>query len=200
MEIALAERLCCPAGHGATPLVVRADRVVDRQLVEGVAGCPTCVTEWVLRRDQVVFGLRAELPAAASPSAEALEAFLALAEPDLRIWLDGVDADVLGELAARARPVALLADAPAGVPGCVRIDGAPSVPFAAGSVDGAVLLRADRDAVMLASVVAALRPAGRVVADHRIAVPTGVRELARTASLWVGERVATQRPVPLRRA
>jgi hypothetical protein len=200
MELALAERLCCPREHGTTPLVVRADQVQGRQLLAGVAGCPTCVVEWPLQADVVAFGPRASLAAATSPPAEALVAFLALTDPEARVWLDGVSADVVGALIAAAGPLALLADAEVPVPGALRIEGAPRVPFAAQSLDGAVLLRADRDAAMVDSVVRALRAGGRFVADDRIAVPGGIRELGRVATLWVGERVTAPTPVQLRRA
>ncbi len=200
MRVALAERLCCPQGHAGTPLVVRADAVQDGQLVDGIAGCPSCRTEWTLRADRIVFGPTAPLPATPSPSADALMALLGLADPEALVWCDGVDADAAAALLALARPELVLADAPVRVVGALHIDGAATVPFAAGSFAAAALFRSARDLPWLASVVRALRPGGRLVADAAIAVPPGVRELARVEALWVGEREAGGAPITLRRA
>jgi hypothetical protein len=55
---------------------------------------------------------------------------------------------------------------------------------------------------LLRGAVAALRPAGRLVAPLSVPLPDGLRELARDERHWVAERVpsaASSEPVPLLR-
>lgn len=87
--------------------------------------------------------------------------------------------------------------------GVSALAGTPRLPVGAGVCRGVALDAwvAD-DATALSAWILAVRAGGRVVAPADLPVPAGVRELARDARHWVGEREAapTQAPIALRRA
>lgn len=55
MRLEIAERLRCPRAHEPTPLVLVAERVVERELVTGIAGCPVCALEARVHGGSVLF-------------------------------------------------------------------------------------------------------------------------------------------------
>lgn len=103
---------------------------------------------------------------------------------------------------AASAGVASASVAPAGrPPSAIRAAG--GVPLAAASLRGAWLDEATASGALLDGVVRALRPGGRLVAPAGVAVPAGIRELARDGREWVGERdaavIGASAPVTLRR-
>jgi len=234
-----AERMQCPRPHRATPLIVVARRSVDRELVDGVAGCPECYLEAVITAGDVVFpgsdaqaprGSRAADPsgvqgAAAEPASgieplTRLIALLGLAEPGGAVLLTGryaalagaltaaVDVSVVTWNAAGARrtaandaaSVTLTPDEAASSGVCAVWLAEFVVPFTDGTfraaaLDSTVPLPAVLDAVRAVSV------GGRIVGAASLDRPHTVRELARDAEEWVGERTSgASGVVPLRRA
>jgi hypothetical protein len=201
VDLALAERFVCPRCSGRIPLVVRADAAVAGDLVAGVAGCPSCHTEWPLTADRAIFGpsVSTSTAVATFDDAEAAIALLRLNERGLGIWLDGVMHSLAGSLVTDAGIRAVLADAVVTLPGALHVDGAPRVPFSPGTFHAALVLRADRSDAWARSVAEALVPRGRMVGTAALAVPEGITELARAGPVWVGERVPPAAPVTLRR-
>ncbi len=200
MFIELVDVLRCPHPHDPSWLVLGAERMDGRDVVEGVLGCPVCRAQFRIAGG--IADLRAapaSAPVAGPPAAEAetdqavrLAAFLGLAEPGGFAVLVGAWTAQAAALGAVADAHLLLVNPVAGAP----IGGATSgilvgdgLPIAAAS---ARALAVDEGAggPFLARAVAAVRAGGRVVAPAGAPVPDGVRELARDRALWVGERDA----------
>jgi hypothetical protein len=203
MLLALVDRFRCTEPHADTWLVARADVADGGWMRDGVLGCPTCASERAVRGGVVRW--RDDLPMAEAPAADAEEAamraaaLLGLAEGQVPYAIAG-PAGVLATQLADA-PLVLLDppdDALAGLVTIVR--GAPWAPFAAGALRGLLFSGPRVSAEAVARSVPALVTGGRVVAPAAVAVPAGVRELARDAEEWVGEWTGAAVTVPLARA
>jgi uncharacterized protein YbaR (Trm112 family) len=201
MFIELVDALRCPTPHEESWLVASAERMEARHIVEGTLGCPVCKAEFPIRNGVVDFrrGTSTVLPAGSAPDQEQamrLAAFLDLSDAQgfavlLGEW--GVHAPVLRTL---VETPLVLVDPPEGVEGepgvsVIRCDG--ELPLAAAAsrgmaIDGGAAAR-------VASAVRATRVKGRLVAPASLAVPAGVRELARDDSTWVGERETQDSPL-----
>lgn len=199
MLLALTDHFRCTGNHAETWLVAQADAVQDRGMVEGTLGCPVCHVERVVRGGVVWWsGTPAPTPADVCPdmTGEALVragALLAFADSRQPYVLCGAAGLAANGLAAFADAPLVLLDPPddRAAPFATIVRGAPVVPFAARSVRGVLLVDAwASDAARVDSAVAALAPGGRLVAPAVLALPAGVRELARDASEWVAERAA----------
>ncbi|CAN5786469.1 hypothetical protein BH11GEM1_BH11GEM1_03290 [soil metagenome] len=200
MFIELIDALRCPVSHEESWLVAAAARIEHRHIVQGTLGCPVCSAEYPIRNGVVDFRRGAGHLASSRPPAHG--------EPAMRLaaMLDLTDAQgfavLLGswgswatELSAIVETPLILLDPPAdiiGAPGIsvLRTDG--DLPLASGAaramaIDDGSLERA-------ASAVRATRTKGRVVAPVSLALPDGVRELARDQALWVAEREAAASP------
>ena len=198
MDLTIAQRLICPRGHATTPLVARVDEIVDGRIHRGLLGCPQCNGEWKIAGGVARFGGRATLSAVAGPDAATVAAFLALAEPGL-IVCDGVAVRIVDALCRDFGAVVVALDPEELARAATAIDGAERVPLSTASARGAVLLRSQRDASFVASAVAALAPAGRMLAAVTLPVAAGLRELARDGYFWVAEREQQAVPVAIRR-
>jgi hypothetical protein len=202
MDLTLAERLICPLPHERTALVVRADRVANGRLIDGLLGCPVCHGEWPVRGGVARFGPPSGVPAAHA-DADVLAALLGLVEPGRVVIADGVSAPVSRALALRYGAIMLSIDASETNDPTATIEGAARVPIAPGSAQGAALLR-EREAAFVTSAAEALAASSRIVSTLSNGVPHGVAELARDDVLWVGApepaSLAATQPVTLRRA
>lgn len=204
MRLELAERLRCPAGHVPTPLIVVARRVVDCELISGVAGCPVCTLEARVEAGVIEFPapyaivVAADASEAAGPvgapdaeraapedAIERAAALLGLAEPGGAVLLAGR----YGVLAAALRDRLDVVTAVLRTPG--------AVPFTDATFRAAAL---DLPGAPLDDAVRAVTVGGRVVAPAAAALPAALRELARDAIEWVAEREATSPVVSLGRA
>jgi hypothetical protein len=74
------------------------------------------------------------------------------------------------------------------------------VPFAERSVRAIALDALHAAPERIGFAVRALANGGRLVAAADVPVPTGIRELARDATQWVGERIAEPVTITLGRA
>jgi hypothetical protein len=193
--------LRCPRPHEDSALVLVADETRGRHVVTGVLGCPICEAEYVIRAS-VAYFTRPATAAPAGPPAELLRtaAMLGLTEPGGVVMLGGhwaASAEAIGEL---ADALVLVVNPPAYGAYGERVSVlhvGDRLPIAARA------LRAAAIDVPTAGIVAALRPGGRLVATDAIAVPPGVREIARDDEYWVGENATTPpppEPQALRRA
>jgi hypothetical protein len=215
VRLELAERMQCPRPHRATPLIVVARRSVDRDLVDGVAGCPECFLEAEVAAGDVVFpgavvgeSTTPSVPAAPSlPDADTdtealtrLVALLGLAEPGGAVLLTGRYAALAAPLTAAVdvAVVAWNAAVPGGSSAVWLAE--PAVPFTDGTFRAAALDAALPLPVVL-DAVRSVTAGGRVLGAAALERPATVRELARDAAEWVGERTSgASGVVPLRRA
>ena len=201
MFIELVDALRCPRAHEESWLVASATRMEARHIVSGTLGCPVCLSEYPIEDGVVDF--RADrgtdtTRTNSQPAADVmrLAAMLDLADATGFAVLLGAWGASAPELAAIVETPLILVDPPAGslgAPGIsvLRCDG--EIPLASGAaraiaIDAAGVVRA-------ASAVRVTRARGRVVASVDMPVPSGVRELARDAELWVGEREAIASPI-----
>jgi uncharacterized protein YbaR (Trm112 family) len=200
MFIELVDALRCPVPHEESWLVASATRMEFRHIVEGTLGCPVCHAEYPVARGVVDFrrAPHRPLPSAAPPDeAEAtrLAAFLDLSDRSgfavlLGSW--SVHAPLLRALVETPLVVIDPPEGTEGEPGIsvIRSDG--ELPLAEGVARG-VAIDADAPA-RVASAVRATRAGGRLLLAAGVALPAGVRELARDATVVVAEREAAVSP------
>ncbi|MDA1082495.1 MAG: hypothetical protein O2973_12660 [Gemmatimonadetes bacterium] len=213
MLLALTDQLRCTGAHAETWLVARADVVEEHRMVAGVLGCPVCHAERVVRGGILWWersdssGQEASSAVIADPDADAVMragALLGFAESVLPFVLCGAEAIVATGLTGLGEAPLVLLDPPddRAAPCATIIRGAPAIPMAAGTVRGIALDTAHGRAEFIDSAVTALAQGGRLVAPATFALPAGIRELARDATHWVGERgadlIALGRAVPAR--
>lgn len=203
MHVDLIESLRCPRPHDESQLVVAAGRVVDRRILDGTLGCPTCGAEFKIQDGITRFEIPARLTPATTP-----DAALGLR---LAALLDLTDARgfaiLCGAWGAQLDPIQRVSDTPlllvnppadyGGEPAGVLLCG-DVMPLAASSVRAAAL-EADMSAPQIVSAVRAVRPGGRVIGPTSLPLPEGIAEVARDDTLWVGERRATPSLVSLAR-
>jgi hypothetical protein len=209
MFIELVDSLRCVAAHEENWLVASFDRMVDRRIVDGSLGCPTCLARYVVRDGVAWLGARdgdalpdEPPPASATRDEETLRlaALLDLREPGMRALLGGTLGHHAHDLHAATGAEVLLVDPPASVGAgegvsIVRTGG--RLALAESSMRAAALDA--RTASLLDGVVACVRDGGRLVAPAAVAVPAAATELARDGRQWVCERAArASAPVQLR--
>ncbi|MEO5816535.1 MAG: hypothetical protein ABIT20_14780 [Gemmatimonadaceae bacterium] len=201
MFIELVDALRCPVPHEDSWLVAAATRMEARHIVEGTLGCPVCSAEYPIRNGVVDFrragGALVSATVAGDPErAMRMAALLNLADAQ------GF-AVLLGEWGAHAHELASIVETPlvvidppldvVGAPGVsvLRCDG--DVPLAIGAARAMAL---DEGSVSrVTSAVRATRAKGRVLAPVTVPLPADVTELARDATMWVGERGTPTSPL-----
>lgn len=213
MHVDLIEALRCPASHSDGWLVARADVVVDRRIVQGTVGCPTCGAEWPIADGALHFAERPSPVSAlegahtAAPRAEALRtaALLDLRDATGVVLLAGAAASIADALVAMTGVLVLVVNAPPGVAlAHSRLVVRDALPLGVGTLRGAHLDVAHADGAWMTSASRAVQRMGRIMAPVECAPPGEVagalRELARDEREWVAEvQVAASGLVPLRR-
>jgi uncharacterized protein YbaR (Trm112 family) len=206
MFIELVDTLRCPTPHEESWLVLAADRMAARHVLEGTLGCPVCDAEYPIREGVVDFRLAPHVPAARSRPADPeqamrLAAFLGLDDAlGFAVLMGEWGAHAL-ELRGMVECPLILVDPPADVeatPGLsiIRTDGA--LPLAAGAARGMAIDAGGAGGApdeRIASAVRATRVKGRIVGPVSLPLPDGVRELARDDREWVGEREPAASPL-----
>lgn len=225
MRLELAERLRCPAAHTPTPLIVVAERTVDRELTTALLGCPVCRLEARIVAGDVRFDAppvkrpdsadRATNPhahpsAVPAPDLERVVALLGLSEPGGAVLLTGRYATLARSLSAHSEVSVVVMHAAtdtAFVDGASAVEGSAvatvhgspsSVPFTDGTFRG-VALDAGLPASFSADAVRTTAIGGRVLAAAAVPAPTGLKELARDDSEWVAARESSGTIVELKR-
>ena len=201
MFIEIVDALRCPVPHEESWLVAAAQRMDARHIVEGTLGCPICSAEYPVRDGVVDFRRSGGYVAPEGTSSNAdhairIAAFLDLSDAHGFAVLLGSWGAHAAELSALVELPLMLVDPPpatTGSPGIsvLRCDGA--LPLAAGAARAMAIDAGDAERV--ASAVRATRANGRVLAPVIVPVPSDVREIARDASVWVGERESAVSPV-----
>ena len=205
MFIEFVDAFRCLEPHEESWLVLAADRMDERRVIDGTLGCPLCRAAYPIEGGVVWFA-RSATPAAddhapaSGDEALRLAALLDLAEPQSRALLVGT----WGALAERLLDVVpaelLLLDPPATVrpgPGITIVRAGGRVPLAAGSVAAAAIENRGSD---VDASIRAVRARGRVVGPLSLAPPPALEELARDDRHWVATRTApASKPIQLRR-
>lgn len=213
MHVDLIESLRCPHPHADGWLVAHADLVVDRRIIRGSVGCPTCGEQWPIEDGALhlaapvpSIGLHESCESAAGIGDARADALRTAALLDVRdaagvVLLAGASALAADALASLTGVMVLVVNPPTGV-ACAhsRLFVGDAVPFGVGSLRGARLDGAHASDAWLDSVTRAVMRGGRVVAPVSRAVPPALCELARDGHEWVAEvQVAASGLVPLRR-
>jgi uncharacterized protein YbaR (Trm112 family) len=205
MFIELVDALRCPVPHEDSWLVASATRMEARHIVDGLLGCPVCRAEYPVRKGVADFRREPTSPLEAPPdpflrgdatTAMSLAAFLGLSDAHgFVVLLDewGAQASALREL---VETPLLLVDPPPGREGepgisVVLSDGVP--PLAPGAARATAIGRATAERA--AAGVRVTRSGGRLIGPASLALPDGVREIARDDELWVGEKEPERSPL-----
>ena len=196
MFIELVDVLRCPNLHAETWLVLAAEVMEDRDVVSGTLGCPIChaefrITDGVARFGETPVGVGATDP---PDENEALRLAALLDLGDSRGY-----AILLGDVGRHAPLLRattdvqlMLVDPPPTVAMGFGISGLTlpatrTLPLAAGSAR-AVAVDENATPELLLNAVPVLAPGGRLLSPVRLALPNGVRELARDDRQWLAER------------
>lgn len=206
MFIPLVDILRCPTVHEETWLVASIDRAHERDIVEGMLGCPSCFAEYPIRDGVVVFDAKAPDTAYGAPSDEdavRLAAALDLTDARMTAVLQGEWAVHAPLVVGMAPAQLILVNAPDGISSGdgISLVRAPIAPLAHGSVHAAAF-DASASAEMVASLVSSLRANGRLLGPASVPIPSGLTELARDDEVWVaqmGATATTSAPVTLGR-
>ncbi|MDB4947906.1 MAG: hypothetical protein JWM27_555 [Gemmatimonadetes bacterium] len=175
MHILLTDRLACPRCGPAFGLILLADRIDDRRVLDGRLGCANC------REQYPVAGGSADLrtgPSAAEPDGPAdggqeaavrIAALVGLADNPGPVLIAGPGAELapaVAALVAGPEIVALTARPSVGVetPGVSRLAAGPAIPFQDRTLRG-VALTGGADRALLAEAVRVLVPGSRLVVD-----------------------------------
>jgi uncharacterized protein YbaR (Trm112 family) len=175
--ILLTDVLRCPRCGPEFGLVVLADRVEERRVVEGRLGCSNCREQFPVRGG--VADLRTgptEVPPTAEPTPPAdrqeaavrIAALLGLAQPGGTVLVAGPGALLAPDLAPLAAGTEFVALLPAPVGGAgegvTRMAVGPRLPFADRSVR-AMALSGGADDASLAEALRVVAPGGRVMVE-----------------------------------
>lgn len=213
MHVDLIETLRCPQPHADGWLVARADVVVERRIMQGTVGCPTCGAEWPIHEGALhlvapVTARRASerRPLAVEQRDARADALRTAALLDLRdasgiVLLAGACALAADALAALTGVLVLAVNPPTGVAiSHSRLFVADQLPLGVATVRGARLDASHGGVSWIASAWRSVALRGRLIAPVGCDVPASVRELARDEEEWVAEvRTTASGLVPLRR-
>lgn len=224
MHVELLPLLRCLRPHVDAPLIVAVGSSVDRRIMTGTLGCSVCGAEYAIADGNAVFetlpagstamgevvgGVVASIAGGASEGraserhsdapddgAMRLAALITLDDRE-GVWvLDGRWAGMAAALGTIVPATfLLLADRSVASDWPALVGAGDVVPLASASVRGFVL---DHPSAALATSAARiLVTGGRLVAPAATPVPAGVRELARDARQWAGEREPAAHAGPL---
>lgn len=204
MFIPLVDVLRCVRAHEETWLVASIDEARDRDIVTGTLGCPICLAEYPVRDGVVLFD---DVPNSAGPPAGApseegairVAAALDLTDARMTALLHGSWGAYAPIIRGLSPAQLLLVNPPHGITsgdGVSIVRSRHVAPVARGSV-AAVAVGEGAAGSMLDSLVATLKPSGRMIGGVRLAVPAGLTELARDEEVWVAQRETSAESAPV---
>ncbi|MCL6441714.1 MAG: hypothetical protein K6T27_09515 [Thermoleophilum sp.] len=157
--------------------------------MSGWLGCPVCGSRYVVRDGVALFGVEWPAATGAAPDPVRLAALLDLAEPGGLAMLAGRYALAAAEVArlCELQLVVLGAGGPGSGPASVLQTGTV-LPLRDAVLRAAAVDEVAASRVRLEEFVRALRPGWRLLAQSSLALPGGVRQLARDDVEWVAER------------
>jgi uncharacterized protein YbaR (Trm112 family) len=191
----LLDALRCPRDHEESWLVVVVHRALGVMLLDAELACPVCGAEFAVRGGVTTFDAEAVVEGAeVAPDAERLAALLGVTDGVLPILLAGAYAAAGASLAPLVPLAQVQANAPFvprgdtdDVVGVTRMLVGARLPLGVATLAAAAVSARVATPSLLASVVRAMKAGGRIVAPIAVALPAGVRELARDDREWVGE-------------
>ena len=208
MFIPLVDSLRCPRPHDETWLVASIERAEERDILEGVLGCPACLAEYPIHDGVVWFDTSVSRTPFLPPDeiqATRIAAALDLTDPRMIAVLHG-DWGAHAQLVRSISPAQLLLVNPP--EGIVSGDGisivlSDTAPLGVSSMDAAAVDVTATEG-MVASLRASLRGGRRMLGPAAMAVPAFLTELTRDRHVWVAQLDAgavTSAPVlPTRRS
>jgi len=178
MHILLTDILTCPRCGPEFGLILLADRIEDRRVIDGRLGCANCREQYPVRAGTVDLRLPGFVAAGAPPAegdaqeaAVRLAALLGLAEAQGTVLVAGPGAARAGEISTLVpgvRVVALTGDEPGdagGDPAVTPMVGATApLPFRGGKLRG-VAFTAGADGAALREALRVLAPGARLVVE-----------------------------------
>ncbi|HEX8694859.1 MAG TPA: Trm112 family protein [Longimicrobium sp.] len=215
MYILLTDILTCPRCGPEFGLVLLADRVEERRVLEGRLGCANCRETYPIHDGAA--DLRTSAPGAAPVEEEGsvgdaqegavrIAALLGLAEAAGTVLVAGPGAVLAPQVSALVPGIEVVALAPAPLPGpeapgVSRVAAGPALPFRGRSLRGAAFT-GGADAALLAEGLRVLAPGSRIVVERAGAEVAGQLRRAGAAVLLEDDGVVVARapgePVPLR--
>ena len=182
MYILLTDVLTCPRCGPEHGLILLADRIEERRVLEGKLGCANCREMYPIRGGEADLRTSVAPAEEGSSSVEArsdaereegavrIAALLGLAEVKGTVLVAGPGADLAPAVAALVADVEVVAyrAAPAGggeTPGVSRLAGGAALPFRSRSLRG-VAFTGGADAARLAEGVRVLAPGARIVVEN----------------------------------
>ena len=210
MFIELIDVLRCPNAHEESWLVLASGRIDDRDVMDGVLGCPVCEAEYPIVDGTVRFAPESHSKVVEPSSEEEalrLAALLDLASPRGYAIIAGALGNSAPALRALTDAQLLLVNPPPGIEmgsglSGLTIDlGWTALPLAPSSAR-AIALDDSATPAQLRAGLLVVRPSGRVLAPLTLALPDGVSELARDDRQWLAERKVVAREsriIPLER-
>ena len=189
MLIPLVDVLRCTKPHDGTWLVASIDRAEDRDILEGMLGCPTCLAEYPIHEGVVTFESGVTRPEFQQPSENdvlRLAAALDLVDPRMTVVLHGSWGSCAPYLRGVAPVALILVNPPEGIASGdgISIILSSTAPIAASAVNAVAVDTGASDA-MVASLARSLRAGGRMVAPAAMTLPDNLVEIARDDDLWV---------------
>ena len=186
MHILLTDILTCPRCGPEFGLILLADRVEDRRVLEGSLGCSNCREMYTVAGGAADLRTRDGADAAGSGDPDAavrLAALMGLAGTGGTVLVAGPGAELAPAIAALvpgAEVVALTRALVGGAdePGVSRVAGGPGIPFRDGVLRGVALTGAAVAEVPPAEALRVVAPGTRVVLDP---APAGAAEALRAA-------------------
>ncbi|HSU13234.1 Trm112 family protein [Longimicrobium sp.] len=191
MYLLLTDVLACPRCGPEFGLVLLADRIDERRVMEGRLGCPNCREQYPIHDGVLNVRTAGDAPASPSPSPEnavgegeaavRLAALLGLADARGTVLLAGPGAMLAGavaDLVPEVEVVAFAAEPPSTGgerPGVSRIAGGGRFPFRSGTLRG-VALAGGGDETVLMEGLRVLQPGARLVVEQ--AAPGTAERLA----------------------
>ncbi|HEX8907060.1 MAG TPA: Trm112 family protein [Longimicrobiaceae bacterium] len=216
MYLLLTDILACPRCGPEFGVVLLADRVEERRVLEGRLGCPNCREQYPIHHGVLDVRTAADAGVSSSPSPETavddagaavrLAALLGLADARGTVLLAGPGAALAGAVHALVPEVEVVAFTPdvAGgeeTAGVSRIAGGGRLPFRNRTLRG-VALTGGGDGEMLAEGVRVLQAGARIVVER--AAPDTAERLAELGAQVMLDQEGTVvaravgEPVPLR--
>ena len=190
MFVPLVDTLRCPNQHDETWLVASIERAEERDIKQGLLGCPSCYAEYPIVDGVVRFDDAERAPFVAPNEREAtrIAAALDLTDPRMTALLVGAWGAHAPMIRALSPAQLLLVNPPEGI---VSGDGVSIVltkgaPFATASMD-AIAVDAQLSDAAVARLSAALRGGRRMLGPIARPVPTFLKELVRDDDVWVAE-------------
>jgi uncharacterized protein YbaR (Trm112 family) len=187
----LLDALRCPNSHEESWLVAMVYEAEGPLLTRADLACPVCAAEYTITNGIARFGEPLAGRDDGAPDPVRLAALLGVTEGQLPVLLSGRYTRCGNALSDLIAVPYVWVNAPQasrpGTPGLSQLLVHDRIPLGVATLAAAAIDATHATPAMLASVVRAVQPGGRVVAPADVPLPDGLRELARDQEEWVAE-------------